>query len=307
MKKSKPDLITLKQIADSYIYKGRDALIELENIGLQIIPFSFYSSIPSVFDIENGWEVLVPHPFFETEIYDNNGMVEFLRSELMPYAREFTPSADPAEGENENNASRFYWNNSQFSHSDAISLYCFIRHLKPKRVLEIGGGFSTLIIDQAIKLNGFGEIWEVEPFPRPFLSNLNTITKFLKKPVQEVSLTLFDKLRAGDILFIDSTHTVKTSSDCTFIYLKVLKRLQEGVFIHSHDIFLPDSMPVHWSINLQIYWTEQYLLQALLLNTKRFKIFYGSHYHKIYNKEVLDKFMDRKGQSGGGSFWYKCL
>ncbi len=154
--------------ARTKLHTGKEALIELEKAGIQAVPFNFYSPIPSVSDIESGWEAQTPHPFFEPEIYDNNAMCDFLQSALIPYSAEFNPDADPPDVEDESNVSKFYWNNSQFSHSDALSLYCFIRHLKPKKVIEIGGGFSTLIIDQAIKINGFGEIWEVEPYPKPF-------------------------------------------------------------------------------------------------------------------------------------------
>ena len=292
-------LATLKEIANSYFYKGKDRLLELENIGLQVIPFTFYSPIPSVSDIEEGWETQNFHPFFEPEIYDNDDMMEFLTSALMPYSDEFNPKKEGKEGDGD-----FYWNNPSFSHSDALSLYCFVRHLKPKRVLEIGGGFSTLVIDQAIKKNGSGEIWEVEPYPKQFLKKLTTISRFYENPVQKIPLTLFDELKTGDILFIDSTHTVKASSDCTFIYLKGLKRLKEGVFIHSHDIFLPNSIPIHWNIKLHIYWTEHYLLQALLIENPRYRVIYGSNYHRIFNKELLDKFMNGKAHSLGGSFWY---
>lgn len=296
------ELSTLKKIAASYIYKGRDALIKLENIGLQMIPFNYYSPIPSVADMEKGWETRSDHPFFEPEIYDNDAMRSFLESELMPYAKEFDPDNDG----DENNTGRYFWNNSQFSYSDALSLYCFVRHVKPKRILEIGGGFSTLIIHEAIKKNSWGEIWEVEPYPRPFLEKIDTITRFFRKQVQELSLELFDELNPGDMLFIDSTHTVKASSDCTFLYLKILNRLQPDIYIHSHDIFLPDSIPIDWHINHQIYWNEHYLLQALLLDTKKFQVLYGSHYHQIFNKELLERFMQNKFPSGGGSFWYKC-
>jgi len=285
------------------LFTGKKTLLALEREGLQVVPFNFYSPIPSVSEIEDGWETRNAHPFFEPEIYDNAQMRELLQSSLMPYAGEFNPNPEPPDGENENSASQFYWNNSQFSHTDALSLYCFMRYIKPKRVLEIGGGFSTLIIEHAIKVNGFGEIWEVEPYPRAFLKKLTTITRFFDKPIQELSLTLFDELQPGDILFIDSTHTVKASSDCTFIYLKALKRLPVGVFIHSHDIFLPDPYPPHWNLNHLIYWTEQYLLQSMLLNSN-FKAFFGSHYHKIYNETLLDEFMDGKARAGGGSFWY---
>lgn len=137
-----------------------------------------------------------------------------------------------------------------------------------------------------------------------FLKKISTITKFFDNPVQKLPLTLFNDLQPGEILFIDSTHAVKASSDCNFIYLKALKRLKKGVFIHSHDIFLPDPYPKTWNLDLQIYWTEQYLLQTLLLDTSKFEVIFGSNYHSIYNKNLLDSFMDCKANSGGGSFWY---
>ena len=87
-------------------------------------------------------------------------------------------------------------------------------------MLEIGGGFSTLIHQEVMDKNGTGEIWEIEPYPRKFMSSLPRITKFIKKPVQELSLEIFEELNEGDVLFIDSTHTVKESSDCVYIYLK---------------------------------------------------------------------------------------
>jgi GT2 family glycosyltransferase len=282
---------------------GYQAKKTLEKHKLQIVPFNFYSPIPSIKDIEAGWETKITPPFFEPEIYDNEVMKDFLVSTLMPYAKEFDP---PKDGD-EDSTDCFFWNNSQFSNADALALYCFVRHLRPKTVLEIGGGFSTLIIDQAIRMNGFGEIWEVEPYPRWFLRKLTTITRFFAQTVQELPLSIFDELQPGDILFIDSTHTVKASSDCTFIYLKGLKRLKTGVFVHSHDIYLPGSLPKDWHFNHQLYWAEHYLLQALLIDNSKFKVIFGSNYHHIYNKKLLDSFVQNKAVSAGGSFWYKRI
>ncbi|OGP75684.1 MAG: hypothetical protein A2V86_15400 [Deltaproteobacteria bacterium RBG_16_49_23] len=294
-------LDALSRLAELYIAKGRDKLLELENRGLQMMRFNYYSPIPSVADIENGWETRIPHPFFEPEIYHGDKMKDFLETALMPYSKEFSPRKDG----DENDPNGFYWNNPSFGHCDAMALYCFIRHLKPKRILEIGGGYSTLIMDEAIRVNGMGEIWEVEPYPRPFLKRLTSITRFYEQPVQDLPLALFTELEPNDILFIDSTHTVKTSSDCTFLYLKVLKHLQKEVLIQSHDIFLPDPMPKNWNTDFQFYWTEQYLLQALLIDNNRFEVVYSSRYHCLYNKEILDKFMDQKATTIGVSLWYK--
>jgi hypothetical protein len=295
------DLNVLRDRVSSYIGKGRENLLELEKAGLQAVPFNYYSPIPSVNEIEKGWETREAHPFFEPEIYHEEEMRRFLERELMPYSKEFSPDKDGSEDQ----PAGFYWNNPAYGYSDAMSLYCFIRYLRPRRVLEIGGGFSTLIIDQAMKKNGQGEIWEVEPYPKPFLRKIGSISRFYEIPAQDLPLDLFGKLEANDILFIDSTHTVKASSDCTFIYLKALKRLKQGVYIHSHDVFLPDSLPIRWNLDFQYYWTEHYLLQALLTGNEGFKVVYGSHYHSIYNGDLLEEFMDNKAGIGGGSFWYK--
>lgn len=294
-------LDALSRLAEPYLAKGRDKLLELESRGLQVIRFNYYSPIPSVSDIEQGWETTTPHPFFEPEIYHDDRLRDFLETALMPYSKEFNPSKDG----NENDPEEFYWSNPSFGHCDAMALYCFIRHLRPKRILEIGGGYSTLIMDEAIRANGTGEIWEVEPYSKPFLKRLGSITRFYEQPVQNLPLSLFAELEPNDILFIDSTHTVKASSDSTFIYLKALKQLKKEVLIQSHDIFLPDPLPKDWGTDFQFYWNEQYLLQALLIDNNRFEVVYSSRYHCLYNKELMDRFMDKKATTIGVSLWYK--
>lgn len=289
----------IKEMAQTFLYKGKDALLALEENGLQIIPFNFYSPIPSVSELEKGWERTTAFPFLEPKLYDNQAMVDFLKAKLFPFAHEFDP---PAQGSEDPTV--YSWDKPNFGASDAMALYCFLRFAKPKRVVEIGGGSSTLVIRQALKANGFGELWEIEPFPSPFLTTLDVITQFFQSPVQNVPMAVFDSLEANDILFIDSTHTVKESSDCTYLYLKVLPRLKKGVLIHSHDIFLPEPMPLAWALQHQVYWNEQYLLQALLLGGG-FVILYGSHYHELFNPDLLTQFMSGKAPAGGGSFWYQ--
>lgn len=288
-----------KHLSACFWSQGKRVLRLLERMGLQVVPLNYYSPIPSVAEIENGWEAKVPYPFLEEGLYDNEAMVAFLREALLPYAEEFNPQrdGDPA------NCQSFYWNNPSFGYSDAMALYCFVRHFKPKRILEIGGGFSTLVIEEALAKNGCGELWEIEPFPKPTLQRISSIKRFYQKPVQEVPLSVFEELEENDILFIDSTHTVKASSDCTFIYLKALPRVRKGVIIHSHDTFLPESLPKSWNVELHLYWTEHYLVQALMLSGN-FKILFGSNYHRIFNKELLERFMGGKALAGGGSFWY---
>lgn len=289
----------IDELSKKYLYKGKDKLIELESIGIQIIPSNFYSPVPSVKDIEEGWERKVSLPFYDKDVYNNDEMLELLNQKLMPYVKEFCPP----DNDDESNPKGYFWKNSQYSHSDAMSLYCMIRYFKPEKVIEIGGGFSTLIIDQALKENGKGEIIEIEPYPRPFLKDIKLISQNITKPVQDIPCEIFDQLKKDDILFIDSTHSVKESSDCTYIYLKILNKLKKCVIIHIHDIFLPQPIPKEWHYNFSIHWTEQYILQALINNPHNYKVIFGSNYHRVFNKKDLDKFMANKEESGGGSFW----
>jgi hypothetical protein len=113
-----------------------------------------------------------------------------------------------------------------------------------------------------------------------------------------------DNLKDGDVLFIDSTHTVKHDSDCLYIYLNVLPRLTVNLTIHAHDIFLPRTLPRNYLRDLHIYWTEQYLLMAYLIDNPRCKVLYGSQYHSHRNAQRLSALMHGRSLPGGGSFWF---
>jgi predicted O-methyltransferase YrrM len=187
-----------------------------------------------------------------------------------------------------------------------MAYYAMIRHLKPKRVVEVGSGFSTLVASAALAQNGSGEIVCIEPFPRPFLSSVPNVVQVVEKPVQQLDSAFFNELLGdGDILFIDSTHTVKAGSDCLHLYLRVLPALERKVMVHVHDVFLPEAMPQDWALNKHIYWTEQYLLLAYLLDNPRVKVWFGSNYHRLVNQEMLSNMMHGRGQAGGGSFWFQ--
>ena len=141
-----------------------------------------------------------------------------------------------------------------------MSYYCIIRHCKPKRIIEIGAGNSTLVANQALQANGMGDLVLIEPFLPAYLNNLKSISKTHEKIIQDFDLKeLVSLIEEADILFIDSTHTVKIGSDCLFIYLKLLPEITKKMLVHAHDVFLPYAQPQS-KIQNHIYWTEQYLL-----------------------------------------------
>ena len=57
---------------------------------------------------------------------------------------------------------------------------------------------------------------------------------------------MFDGLKAGDALFIDSSHILMPGSDVDLVLNRVLPRLPSGVLVHIHDIFLPFDYPPIW-------------------------------------------------------------
>ena len=186
-----------------------------------------------------------------------------------------------------------------------MSYYAMIRKNRPTTIIEIGSGFSTLVARQAVAQNKKGRIICIEPFPQDWLRRLDDID-LIEKPAQSIDFKFYNEhLKNGDILFIDSTHTVKAGSDCLHVYLRVLPQIESDIYIHVHDIFLPYGMPLHWGTELHIHWTEQYLLLAYLLGNPRCAIIFGSHFSHKKLPEQARKLMHDYYPSGGGSLWFR--
>ena len=274
----------------------------LQEQGVDVLPVNFYSNTPSLAEIESSFEYqgeTGPPPYLFASLFDAVFMQQWL-DELSRFAHEFNP---PHEGDAEN-ATRYFWNNGQFMHSDPLAYYCLLRKLQPRTVVEIGAGFSTLVAHEALTVNGHGRIVCVEPYPRPFLSKLPLVTLHQASAQSLTCEWLHEQLQDGDVLFIDSTHTVKTGSDCLHLYLRLIPHLQRQLYLHVHDVFLPHGLPQRWLRHRQIYWTEQYLLLALLLDNPKVRVLYGSAYHGSQNLAALKGFMQGRASAEGGSFWF---
>lgn len=297
-----------KHLAQKYArrsrrFKGKGAEVQqiFNDKGLYFLPRDVYCSLPSVKEIESSFEYQGEGlPWHDPALFDRDRLLAFLK-ELEPFAREFDP---PREGHFDQ-PERFYWDNGFFGGADALTYYSILRRYQPARVLEIGSGFSTLLAAEALKRNGRGDVVCIEPYPRAFLKNMR-LKELIQKPAQDMTADWFnDHLQDGDVLFIDSTHTVKTGGDCLYLYLKILPQLKAKVFIHSHDIFLPEAMPKEWQLKNHWYFNEQYLLYALLLGNANFEVLYGTNYHRRVNPEAFAAYNGSKSKPEGGSFWYR--
>jgi predicted O-methyltransferase YrrM len=158
---------------------------------------------------------------------------------------------------------------------DAALLYASVREARPRQIIEIGSGMSTLVISAALRDANLSNtrFTCIEPFLPSYLRPTPPyISEILEVPLQDVGLDTFERLEANDILFIDSTHVVRYGSDVVYEILEILPSLRPGVLIHIHDIFLPDDYPERWLAQDRYFWSEQYMLQAFLCMNPHFKI-----------------------------------
>jgi hypothetical protein len=206
---------------------------------------------------------------------------------------------------------RYFTTNDWFAVADAFTLSGIIRKERPKLIIEIGSGFSSaVILDTLGHLQATCELTFIEPNPgrlRDLFSEEDLKrhgVTILERPVQEMPVTEFDRLEAGDVLFIDSSHVVKAGSDVSFLFLRVLPRLKPGVLVHVHDIFYPHSYPVAW-IRLGMAWNESIFLRALLVGSPSWEVMAFNDYAAKAFPELWrarwPAFMERTG----GSFWMR--
>jgi hypothetical protein len=241
--------------------------------------------------------------------------MEFTHAVVLKYKSEFDTFP---EYESNNNRLQYFMINGTFMTGDGHAYYSLIRDIKPATIIEIGSGQSTLLANHAIDKN-FEECTKdtcqlkvIDPYCAYKLEKLKRLTELKNCKLQEVGLNYFHQLKSGDILFIDSSHTLKSGGDVWMEYCEIIPRLNSGVYVHIHDISLP--MPYstsyyhsHW------YWNEQYVLQTLLTNNDKLEVVWAGNYlfHK-YPKEMTTAFspgydMMRKiyPQAGPCSFWIR--
>lgn len=274
---------------------------QFQKEGVNILPVNFYSNTPSLEEIDASFE----YNQSETPPYLNDALFnKEIQKNTLENITVFSPEFNPPVDGNKETPIGYFWKNGQFGYSDAMAYYCFIRYLCPNTILEIGSGFSTLVAIEEVSKNNKGTIHCVEPYPRSFLIGNQQIVLH-KRTAQSLDDKFINEiLKDGDILFIDSTHTVKSGSDCLHIYLRLLPKIRHNIYIHVHDIFLPYGVPKHWLTDMQIFWTEQYLLMAFLLDNPKAHVLFGSRYAaETIRGEMID-FMGGKASIGGGSLWF---
>jgi hypothetical protein len=272
---------------------------------LPFAPGGFYSPIPAIEEIKTyNFDSPLPKNLPGIDLNSNEQM-ELLNS-FEHFYKELPFTDEKSEG------LRYYYDNDSYCYSDAIFLHCMIRHLKPKKLIEVGAGFSscvTLDTNEKFMENSMS-IQFIEPYPKLLESLLkdndkNNIT-IHKKQLQEIPLEIFKELKENDILFIDSTHVVKFNSDVNYIFREILPILARGVYIHFHDIFYPFEYPKEWLLQGRA-WNEQYMLRSFLQYNKEFKIvMFNTYLESMYEAEIKSRF-PLLYKNTGGSIWLKKI
>ena len=204
----------------------------------------------------------------------------------------------------------FGYENDMFGVGDAEYLYNIVRYFKPKQILEIGCGQSTLMARLAIEANerentsySCGHIC-VEPFEQPWLEQIGVTVHRTK--IEQLDTTLVESLDANDILFINSSHVIRPQGDVLYEYLNMIGRTQLGVLIHVHDIFTPRDYPAAWIVRDRRLWNEQYLLEAFLCFNRSFKIIGALNWLWHNHPDRMTRACPVLAAKGGepGSFWF---
>lgn len=286
--------------------QGTDACLAA---GALPLPVHFYSPVPDIADLRRRkvWSRRSPMPgvaFREAEQLAH--LAELGRACGEECDWPLAPTADPHQ---------FHLNNNSFSFGCAAILHAELRTRKPRRVIEIGSGFSSRIIAAALARNAAegapADYTIIDPEPSQTVASLPGLGRLVAERVELTEPERFEALGPDDLLFIDSGHVVKIGADVNFLFLDVLPRLGPGVVVHVHDICLPFEYPEVYCTNpsFRVFWTEAYLLQAFLAHNARFEVLLGMAWlmndHLDAFREAFPRWDPALSPAMSGSFWMR--
>ncbi len=281
----------LRSLRSAYRRGHRLALRILETLGLNVARTrDYYSPLPVRSRLERTrerWDRPSEMPGVEWDLEAMERLLERLVAEHAA-AYEALPPYEEAKG---------LGYGPGFTRLDSLFTYLVVRHLRPRRVIEIGSGLSTYYLAQAAAANasdGAGcAITSIDPYSGDRVAGLPGV-EVLRREVQDVEPAYFSRLEAGDVLFIDSTHVVKIDGDVPFLYLEALPRLGRGVVVHSHDVHFPYNVPYPaqeyvFDAKWPMVWTEAMLLQAFLACNREFEIFLAPPMIRHHDEAFLER------------------
>lgn len=262
---------------------------------LHVEPGHYYSPIPSEEDFQ-----------FAQENRGKRNLegINFNHAKLFQLAEKFSLSYPEVMDWLTHQTRKFTLDNTWFFGSDAITLILMVLHSRPKRIIEVGSGYSTALLEEIQNRWFVGkkiEILSVDPNPQR-ANDLEISFPIFDCPVQKLDQEYFWSLQHRDILLIDGSHVLKAGSDVDYLFNEILPRLKPGVRIHVHDIFYPFEYPESWQ-EQKIAFNEAYALEMLLRNSDKIKILYWNNFleqtHKSWFSEKMPACLESKFITGG--------
>lgn len=270
-----------------------------QKLGIHVMPVHYYSPVPDTNKIsQRAWDQS-PTGLSLVANADLSILKDFRN-----YQEEFKELLNGLGG--------FKMDNGSFETVDAESYYGMIRVLKPKVIIEIGSGNSTKLAIAAKNKNSVENIDYtcriicIEPYPSEELKQ-NKDIELIQSKLEDTDFSLFDQLKENDILFVDSSHSLKIGNDVYFEYLEIIPNVNPGVYIHVHDIFIPNQYSRRWIYDANYFWTEQYLLQCFLMYNSEYQVILPCNYLHVTQPETLREIYPSypMDEDGPGSFWMR--
>jgi predicted O-methyltransferase YrrM len=260
-------------------------------LGLDVVPRGFYSPIPDVLALPS---VAARSPLAGIE-FDPDRQLTYLREQLGPFLDGLRIPDHGPPGE-------LHLRNGFYEAADAEVLYATVRARRPARVLELGSGYSTLIIARALRdAGGEGSHTVFDPFAS---DRLDGVASIVRRSAAELPVEQWTSLGPGDVLFVDTSHTVKPGGEVNHVILDVLPALASGVAVHFHDVFLPWDYPPAYITELRAYWTEEYLLQAFLAMNPGYEPLLALHaIGRLYPEEIARLIPSVRRGAAPCAFW----
>jgi hypothetical protein len=240
-----------------------------QRVNVTLLPLHFYSNVPDIRDLSRRQDWRAPRSLL--------GLERLAIPEQIALLTALFEAGGAAVAGRDTHADAVSANGSDEGYGviEADILAAYIAARRPAKVVQIGCGVSTALILDAARIAGYRpDITCIEPYPTTYLSTLardGRIT-LVAEPAQLVDFPFFTALAACDLFFVDSTHSVKPGSEVNRIIFEVLPRLQPGVRVHFHDIYLPyDYAPSTLSTDL-VFPNETALLYAYLCENPKYRI-----------------------------------
>jgi predicted O-methyltransferase YrrM len=294
----------LAEIAKTFITS--DEFQRLATANLFVPPGHYYSPIVNASEAEHAIAAVEANPSIETlaGIAIDRTRIVSTWHELLPF---FSRTAFP---QNPTPAFRYAYENPSYSWGDGSVLQAMIRRHRPKRIIEIGSGWSSACTLDTVEryLDEHCALTFIDPHPEllnSFLRDAKDKVRSFECPVQDVALENFLELEADDILFIDSTHVLRTGSDVCYELFEILPRLASGVLVHFHDMFWPFEYPRHWVIDENRSWNEIYAVRAFLTNNDQWEVVMFNDFLAKIERPMIEATWPAFLQNSGGALWLR--